>query len=236
MNYYKFLSADGRSPKADNHMLWSLPTKNDDGTWTPGEWMPIVTTLEKCVSGYHYTDAAHLLMYANSRLFAIEIGPGADSEWYGDKGTCSQCRLLYEIETWNQRTWRELACDFAEHVLYLYEAYDPDDSRVRACIEVTRRYIRGEATREELSVAASDASTADAAAWAASFADAAAWAAWAVAAAARAATATSTAAWAASSADAAAWAAWAVTRDTEHVWQVQHMCETLDIEYEEEME
>jgi len=233
MNYYKFLSADGRSPKADNHMLWSLPTKNDDGTWTPGEWMPIVTTLEKCVSGYHYTDAAHLLMYANSRLFAIEIGPGADSEWYGDKGTCSQCRLLYEIETWNQRTWRELACDFAEHVLYLYEAYDPDDSRVRACIEVTRRYIRGEATREELSVAASDASSADAAAWAAADARDAAWP---VAAAARAATATSTAAWAASSADATAWAAWAVTRDTEHVWQVQHMCETLDIEYEEEME
>jgi len=59
---------------------------------------------------------------------------------------------------------RELACDYAEHVLPIFERDYPDDKRPREGIEVARRYARGEATDEEL--AAAEDATWDAA-WAA---------------------------------------------------------------------
>lgn len=70
---------------------------------------------------------------------------------------------------------RLLACDYAEHVLHLFEAQCPGDDRPHKTIEVARRYARGEATKEELAVAsdraawyaARDAGYAGYAAWAA---------------------------------------------------------------------
>ena len=53
MKYYKVLGKHGRSCHGGN-AEWSLPTQNDDGTWTPGEWMPeIEGELEPCRNGYH---------------------------------------------------------------------------------------------------------------------------------------------------------------------------------------
>jgi len=48
---------------------------------------------------------------------------------------------------------RLLACDYAEHVLPIFETRYPDDDRPRMVIEVSRRYARGEATDAELSAA-----------------------------------------------------------------------------------
>ena len=48
---------------------------------------------------------------------------------------------------------RLLACDYAEHVLHIFEAKYPDDDKPRKAIEVSRRYARGEATDAELSAA-----------------------------------------------------------------------------------
>ena len=48
---------------------------------------------------------------------------------------------------------RELACDYAARVLPIFEANYPDDHRPSKCIEVARRYARGEASEAELSVA-----------------------------------------------------------------------------------
>ena len=49
---------------------------------------------------------------------------------------------------------RLFAVDCAEHVLPIYEAKYPNDGRVRACIETTRRYLAGKATLVELRNAA----------------------------------------------------------------------------------
>ena len=102
---------------------------------------------------------------------------------------------------------RLLACDYAEHVLPIFETQYPDDDRPRKAIAVSRRHAHGEATDAELSAA-----WAAWAAWYAAWADArAAWnAAWADARdAARAAGAAAWAAWhAAGAAGAAAEAAW----------------------------
>ena len=39
--YYKALDEMGRSCYG-GYATWSLPTRNADGTWTPGDWMPEV--------------------------------------------------------------------------------------------------------------------------------------------------------------------------------------------------
>lgn len=88
--------------------------------------------------------------------------------------------VLPDEEAERDRIARLLVCDYAEHVLAIYEALYPDDPRPRQCIEVSRRYANGEATIEELMVAGVAAKAASGAAWAASkVAGAAAEAAWA---------------------------------------------------------
>ena len=113
---------------------------------------------------------------------------------------------------------RLLACDYAEHVLPIFETQYPDDDRPRKAIAVSRRHAHGEATDAELSAAwaAWDAAryAAGAAAWAAWHA---AWAAW----------------HAAGAAGAAAWnAAEAAARDAawhaECTWQEARLRELLE--------
>ena len=55
------------------------------------------------------------------------------------------------------KTLRLLACDFAEHVLHLYEVVYPEDKRPMKCIDVARRYAEGEATKAELADAITEA-------------------------------------------------------------------------------
>ena len=38
---YKVLNEDGTTYHG-GHGAWSLPTRNEDGTWTPGDWMPAI--------------------------------------------------------------------------------------------------------------------------------------------------------------------------------------------------
>ena len=100
------------------------------------------------------------------------------------------------------------ALDFAERALPHYEAEHPGDLRLRDAIEVARRYLRGEATIEEL-ISAKGAAAA---------AEAVAWAIWAT---------TYAHGWAA--AQAAAWAAWAADHaDAERVWQREHLIKLLE--------
>ena len=79
---------------------------------------------------------------------------------------------------------RLLACDYAEHVLHIFEDEYPDDDRPRKAIGISRRYAMGEATEEELAAAraaawfAARAAARDAARAAAGFAESAARDAW----------------------------------------------------------
>ena len=129
---------------------------------------------------------------------------------------------------------RLLACDFAEHVLPIFEARRPNDQRPRKAIEVARRFARGQADRDELIAARKGAAAADAAA------AAAAYAAYAAAAAADAADADAAAAAYAAYA-AAAYAAYAAAayaanaaaaRLNERQWQLHHFKAALAAESE----
>jgi len=48
------------------------------------------------------------------------------------------------------RLARLFACDCAERVLPIFEAAYPDDKRPRRAIEVARRFVAGDATKEEM--------------------------------------------------------------------------------------
>ena len=162
MTYYKFLRKGGVGVYSD--VQWSLPTKHNDGTWTPGEWMPRVERLEMCQSGYHVCTIDQAIKWLDAECYEVEVR--GDSLEAGDKSCHQQARLLRRVENWNERTARVFACDCAGHVLHLYEAQHPDDDRVRNCIEVARRYANGQATANEMFAAWAAAwATAQATAW-----------------------------------------------------------------------
>ena len=117
---------------------------------------------------------------------------------------------------------RLLACDYAEHVLHIFEAEYPGDYRPREAIAVSRRYARGEATDAELSAARNAVgAAARSAAWYA--AETAAWHAAVAAARNAVGAAARDAAWyaARSAARAAAWTA-------ERMWQEARLRELLE--------
>lgn len=62
-----------------------------------------------------------------------------------------QPEFLSEIEL------RELACDFAEHTLPIFESRAPEDKRPRRCVEVARLHFSGRANFHELVAASKDA-------------------------------------------------------------------------------
>jgi len=161
---YKVLNANGCSCHGGS-LKWSLPTKNDDGSWTPGEWMPEVAgPLVECKNGYHLVTLEQLPGWLNERIFVAEVAGEIIKSSDKEKWVASKVRLVSETE-WDERTARLFACDCAEHVLYLYERDYPDDKRPRQAIETARRYASGHATKEELSAAGAAVYGAAWAAW-----------------------------------------------------------------------
>jgi hypothetical protein len=254
---YKVLHADGRACHGGTG-TWHLPTPAEDGTWTPGEWMPRLTgEIEPCSHGYHLCRPQDLLGWLTSDVFSVyeaEAHPRYRLIVAGDKVVTRQARLLRRL-AWDARAARLFACDCAERALVVWERHGiPGDTRPRDAIAVARRYADGQATQEELAAArdaawdAARAATRDAAwdaAWAADGAadGAAAWDAARAAAGAAAWDADVAAAWAAAwaaardaaraAAGAAAWdaawdAAWAAAWDAERQWQVERLLWYLD--------
>ena len=178
MKYYKVLN-EGMSPYANYDYSPYLP---QDGK--PGKWLPKVDNLELCESGYHVTDAEHLINWIDgNQLFEVETNGKVLQG--NDKITCKQIRLVRQIKGWHDKNLRLFACWCAEQVLPIYEHEYPDDNRPRKAIEASRAYASGAVSMEELSVArdaawAAALAAARAAAWAGDAAwDAARAAAWA---------------------------------------------------------
>ena len=163
MQLYKVLGADG-APHHGGYGKWHLPYDNQPGDWMP----PIIGELVQCRNGYHLCRADQLLMWLGPTVWRAEyLGEYLDAE---DKIVVRQARLLSRVETWNERTGRLLAADFAEHVLPVFKRHHPNDLRPRKTIETIRRFANGEATRGELGAAESEAVGASNAGWAVSVA------------------------------------------------------------------
>lgn len=99
---YKAVRPDGTAPIAwggSGRYKWSLPTKNPDGTWTPGEWMEPEDgfgPLQFCRRGLHAFDGEHWSVWIDyGPVFVIEFdGPVA---FEVDKWLGARARLLREV-------------------------------------------------------------------------------------------------------------------------------------------
>ncbi len=150
--FYKVLNSEGYSCIGGS-FKWSLPTKNDDGSWTPGEWAPeIEGPLVECRNGYHLATIGQLPQWLGPRIFVAEVDGEIVESSNKEKWVARKVRLVSET-AWDERTARLFACDCAEHVLPIYERDYPDDNCPRHAIEVARRYANGEATMQELTAA-----------------------------------------------------------------------------------
>ena len=99
---YKVLR-DGRSCNGGEHE-WSLPTKNGDGEWTPGDWHEHDGKLAMCHSGFHITSDPPQWWDTGRDVFEVEhdgdvvkhdgdvVGDG------GDKICVSRVRLVRQVE------------------------------------------------------------------------------------------------------------------------------------------
>jgi len=141
MKLYKVLSKSGRACHGGNGR-WSLPAKNDDGTWTPGDWMPeIKGELVPCLNGYHLCRKKDLLRWLGETIYEAEyVGEIVKAS---DKVVVREARLVRKIESWNERTARLFACDCAERVLPVFETKYPNDDQPRQAIRVARQYAEG---------------------------------------------------------------------------------------------
>ena len=193
LDYMKFLTEDGRGPYSGMRM-------------PIGEWLSVAGELEMCVNGFHAATPRNAIEWVNARCHLVEIrGDRIDSS---GKVCVREINLGPALDTWNERTARLLAADFAESVLHIFEDANPGDDRPREAIQVARAFAVGKVGDSARRTAwAAAGRTARAAAWAAAgdAAWAAAWAAAGDAAWAAARDAAKAAAWAASGA--AAWAA-----------------------------
>mgnify|MGYP001571601348 FL=1 len=138
MTLYKVLNADGATFHG-GHGRWHLPSRK-----RPGKWMPPIRDIALCERGYHVVTLEQLPHWFGPALFEVEVrGQRLDDD---RKSVVSEARLLRRVMNWNERTMRLLACDFAEHVLPIFEKHHPDDTRPRKAIAVARRYADGGAT------------------------------------------------------------------------------------------
>lgn len=202
MKLYKFLKVTGLS--VYQAASWPLPV---DGA--PGAWLPAVEgPLKMCVNGYHACRAGQVALWVDQVLAEVEI----NGEMIGDEQkVCGRgpARITRIVEGWTPMVLREWLVDCAEHVLPVYERAYPGEARVRHCIEMTRRFLRGEATQEKLTAAMAATRAAEAA--------------WATRAAEDAAEDAEDAARATRAAIAAAWAA--TDQSTELAWQSRRLLE-----------
>jgi hypothetical protein len=78
---------------------------------------------------------------------------------YHAKVSYEELSLHYILETagMEHKTLSLLACDYAEHVLPIFEHYHPQDDRPRVAIEAARIFLSGNSTRRTLGKARVDA-------------------------------------------------------------------------------
>jgi hypothetical protein len=180
--YWKVLNDDGTTYHHASDYRWSLPVKNDDGTWTPGEWMGpesktpgALTERDLCDPAVlHVCTDDQLLEWLGPAIFEVEVE--GDVVTGPDKCGVRKARLVRKAEAWNERTARIFAVECAESVLHLIPE-GVERTTAEVALYVARCYADGEATDEELDAAWAAAWDARDAAWAAWAARAAAWAA-----------------------------------------------------------
>ena len=110
MTYYKIVNEDGTTPQG--YGRWDLPTKNPDGTWTPGKWVSIKRPVKRPLTEddlcthrvLHVVRADQILDWLGPVIAEVET----DGEVIEGKDKCGvrRARLVRIVEAWDERTAR----------------------------------------------------------------------------------------------------------------------------------
>lgn len=117
MTLYKALRTNGHALVAKS-FAWPLPTLNEDGTWTPGEWTPPIDDLSECNSGYHLCRLSQLPRFIGPMICEAEIHPDAQV-LEGEYSLVVSSARLTRILRWDTRRMQMWALQCAEHVQHL---------------------------------------------------------------------------------------------------------------------
>jgi hypothetical protein len=74
-----------------------------------------------------------------------------------DLSAKNRVEALLQVEFLGERQLGALACDFAEHTLYIFDEHARGDRRPHQCVEAARRYYLEGGSLEELNAAISEA-------------------------------------------------------------------------------
>ena len=121
--HYKTLLADGASPHQSK--AWPLPTRNPDGTWTPGGWVvskhvrrrktPLTPAqVDACLPAVYGARADQLLDWVSDRCYVVELDGAVEGE---TKVGAARGRLLRPVEGWTDETLRAFAHRVADHAV-----------------------------------------------------------------------------------------------------------------------
>jgi hypothetical protein len=118
MTLYK-LTSDTGDPVHGGAGGWDLPK---DGQ--PGAWREVTGPLKPCEHGLHLLRACDLMHWlAVGTLWRVETeGERLDC---ADKVVVRRARLVHPVAQLNAHLVRQLACDFAERVLPIFERAYP---------------------------------------------------------------------------------------------------------------
>ena len=122
-----------------------------------GVWTKPTENVEPCARGYHTVTAPQLMAWLQNgtTIYHCDVRGAVDA---GDKFVSRSIRLGRKVM--DELSLRHLACDFAAHVLHLFEEKHPQDARARNCIATAREYADGRASLDDLDAAWSAAESA----------------------------------------------------------------------------
>ena len=104
--------------------------------------------LQLCENGMHASeDILSALSYAPGPILSL-VELSGETKLGSDK-VCARYRKHLRVVDITPQL-QEFALWCAEEVLPIFEKRFPDDTRPRKCIEVTRDFLKGNATRDEL--------------------------------------------------------------------------------------
>lgn len=162
MKLYKVLGENGEAVNGGQGK-WHLPTKEKDGTWKPGEWMPTIKgDLTPCQNGYHLCRRQDIIDWINESIYEAEYQGEIIED--SNKVIVRKARLLSKFESWGEKTAILFAADCAERTLHIFEKQYPNDERPRKAITASRNFAFGDISKKELAAAGASRDAAGAAA------------------------------------------------------------------------
>ncbi len=158
MTVYKVLG-ENRRPCHGGYRPWPL---------SDGKWRSVRGPLIPCQHGLHLCRRKDLVHWLGPTIWAAEY-EGEMIVHDDSKIVVRKARLLYQFETWNERTARLFAADCAEYALRLTKKNGVvfDQRPFRAAIRAARAFAKGEISDEAYAAADSAYSAARSAAYSA---------------------------------------------------------------------